>query len=256
MTKFRCLVVLAATVSTLAVAAPASALLGQPAHHRTVRVTVPGKVTALSVRNDIGDITVLPGDVTRVVAVEEYDSKAPTLKHSLDNGLLTVSAPCPRPTGVISLGLDNCSVDLIITVPQSVTVDAVDDVGDVKVRDLHGTESLRTSDGDILVRDVAAPMLNVTSDTGSINLDGVRARTLTLKNSDGDIRADLFATPHTVIARNDTGDVALTLPAGIYALDLRTDDGGTHVHGITVHSDAGRTVSAHTSDGDIRITGR
>lgn len=257
MTKAR-VVVLAVLASAFAMAtSPAGAIdVGGPFHHQTVRVTVPGEITALTVTNDVGNVTVVPGEVAGIVAYEQYNFQAPKLVHTLRDGVLHVAAPCPRTTGVVDLGLNNCAADLVITVPQAVTVNAHDSVGDIRIRDLRGIETVHTDDGDVLLDGVAASKLTVTSDTGTVRLANVRSDALTLRNADGDIRADLATMPHSLVARNDTGDVDLVVPAGIYALDLHSDDGSTHVTGITAHSDASRTLSAHTSDGDIRITGR
>lgn len=253
-TKVRALIVGGAAASLLAVAAPASAL--GPTHHQTERAAVPGKVTALVVRGEVGNITVVPGTVTRIVAREQWNLEQPKLVHTLHDGELRVSAPCPRPTGIVSLGLNNCSVDFVMTVPRSVTVDARDSVGDVLVRGLRGAESLHSDVGSVVADGVVAPALAAAADSGTVRLADVRAGSLTLRSSSGAIRADLASMPNRVVARSSDGDVELSLPAGVYALDLHTDVGSTHVHGITVHSDARRTVSAHTDDGDIRITGR
>ncbi|HVV74575.1 MAG TPA: DUF4097 family beta strand repeat-containing protein [Mycobacteriales bacterium] len=236
-------------------AQPASAL-GQPLHHQTVRVTVPGVVTGLSVRGEVGNITVVPGSVTRVVATEQWNLAAPTLVHSVHDGLLSVAAPCPKPTGIVDLGFNDCSVDLAITVPSAVTVRAVDSVGDIRVRDLRGAESLHSDVGDIVADNLVAPTLSADSDSGTVRLSAVRSRSLSLRSDSGGIHADLAAMPRTLVARSSDGDVDLTLPAGTYAVDTHTDVGTTHVRGITTNADAPRKVTAHTDDGDIRIVGR
>ncbi|HWC33916.1 MAG TPA: DUF4097 family beta strand repeat-containing protein [Mycobacteriales bacterium] len=245
---------ISAVATTLAFAGPASAL--GPVHHQTERVVVPGQVTALSVRGEVGNITVLPGSVTRIVAAEQWNFAAPTLTHTLQDGVLRVAAPCPRPTGIVDIGFNDCLVDLLITVPAAVTVDAVDSVGDIRIRDLRGNETLRSDVGEIRVDRVVGPSLTATSDTGSVRLAGVRFAALTLRSSSGGVQADLARMPRTVVARSSDGDVDLTVPAGTYAVDTHTDVGSTHVRGITSSSDAPRTLSAHTDDGDIRIVGR
>lgn len=215
MTKLRGLVVCGGVISVLAVAAPASAL--GPIHHQTQRVVIPDKVTALAVRGEVGNITVVPGPVTRVVAVEQYNLEAPNLIHTVRDGLLRVSAPCPRPTGIVDLGLNNCGVDFVITVPRNVTVAARNAVGDIRVRDLRGAESLHSAVGDV-------------------TLDNVRAA--------------------SIKASSDTGDISMSVPSGAYAVDVHSDIGETHVRGITVQPDASHALSARTATGDIHITGR
>jgi hypothetical protein len=214
-TKLRLFVVCGAVASVLTVAAPASAL--GPIHHQAERVGVPGKVTGLVVRGEVGNIKVVPGSVTRIVATEQWNLEAPKLRHTLRDGLLRVSAPCPRTTGIVDLGLNNCAVGFVITVPRDVTVDARDSVGDILTRDLRGPESLH-------------------SDVGNVVVDNVRAT--------------------EIKASSSTGDVSLTVPAGVYAVDVHSDIGDAHVRGITVQSDAARKLTARTDTGDIRIIGR
>jgi hypothetical protein len=241
----------------LALAAPAaSALTVGPAHHQTVSATVSGTVTGLSVNNDVGDIVVVPGSVTRIVAAEQYSFNAPTVRHSLRNGLLTVVARCPRTAGPLDVGLNDCAADLVITAPRDVTVDAFDSVGDIRTRDLRGVESLRDDVGDVAVTRVTAFSVRAISSDGVLRLTAERTPSLDLRSDTGDIHADLATMPRSVVARSSDGDVYLTLPAGAYAVDTHTDDGTTHVHGITEQSDAPRTVSARTAEGDIRIVGR
>jgi hypothetical protein len=257
MTKLRVVAAVGAVAAVLGGASPAaSALTVGPLHHQTVKTTVSAAVTGLVARNEVGDIKVVPGSVTRIVAVEQYNFTAPTVTHSLRNGLLRIAASCPSPTGPVNIGLNDCAVDLTVTVPSAVTVDALTDVGDLNIRDLTGAETLRSSDGDIVMQRVVAPVLHVSSETGEVRVLSVKSRSLNLHSSDGDINAALAAAPHDVLASTDTGDVDLTVPSGVYAVDTHSDDGTTRVRGITEHSDAPRKISARTSDGDISVVGR
>lgn len=210
-------VVVGTAAAVVGTAAPAVAL--GPLHHQTTRATVPGAFHALSVRAEVGNITIRPGAVARIVAVEQYNLKAPVLRHTVRDGVLHVSAPCPRTTGLVDLGLNDCAVDFVITVPRSTAITAIDSVGDVRVR-------------------------------------GLRSRTLDLRSAVGDVRADLAATPRSVVARSSEGDVDITVPSGTYAVEAHSVLGQTHIDGITARSNAPRRMSAHTDTGDIRITGR
>lgn len=240
----------------LGVSAPAAALTIGALHHETVRATLSGTVTRVVASDDVGDITVVPGSVTRVVAVEQYNFTAPTVTDTLREGVLRIVASCPSTAGPVDVGLNDCASDLVITVPRAVAVDAVSDVGDVRTQGLRGPERLRSSAGDVIAEAVAARTLKATTDSGDVRLVGVRSRVLTLRSSAGDIDADLAAAPDRIVASTTEGDVKVTLPSGTYAVELHTDYGTSHVQGITEQSDAPHMVSARTSDGDIRIVGR
>ena len=98
MLRLRALAAVAAAGAAVVMgAAPASAL--GPLHHQTVRLHVTGKVVALSIRGEVGDIRIVAGTSTRVVAKESWNLTAPTLTHSLKDGVLRVAAPCPRGGG-------------------------------------------------------------------------------------------------------------------------------------------------------------
>lgn len=254
MVKLRAVVLTGGVVAGIALAAAPASALG-PLHHQTLRVTVAGKVTSLVVRGEVGDIKVVSGATTRIVAIEQYNLSAPQFTHSLSDGVLHVSAPCPR-EGVISLGLNNCAVDFVITVPHEVAVDAVDEVGDVSVRGLQGNDSVHTDVGEVNLAGVSAPTLSATTSAGTVRLIGVAANTVNLRNDTGGIQAELTDAPRSLIARSSDGDVDLTVPSGDYALHLHTDIGSAHVTGVTEQADAPRTVTATSDDGDVRITGK
>jgi hypothetical protein len=215
MAILRGIAVTGGVASVLLVAAPAHADIGAKQH--TERVAVAGTVTSLVVRGEVGSITVVPGAVTRIVAKEQYNLHAPRLQVSLRHGLLQVAAPCPRPPGIIALSLNRCDVSFVITVPRKTAVRAFNEVGNIRVRDLRGSQSLRSALGDVVVSGVSARRIDASS---------------------------------------DTGDVLLTVPAGTYAVHAHTGTGDAHVRGITVRSDAARVLSARSEIGDIRIVGR
>lgn len=257
MTRVRRLVVPLGIACGLAAASPAvHALTVGPLHHQTVRDTVSGSVTRLSVSNDVGDITVVPGSVTRIAAFEQYSFKPPTVSHSLRGGLLEVDARCPRTAGPVDVGLNECAADLVITVPRDVTVDAIDGDGDIRTRDLRGAETLRSDAGDITVERVAASALSCRSSDGDVHLSAVRVKTVALATDTGEISADVATLPRSVVARSSDGDIALTVPTGTYAVDAHSVDGTSQVRGITVERGARRTLSARTDEGDIHIAGR
>jgi hypothetical protein len=254
MAKLRVLVAAGGVVAGITLAAAPAAALG-PLHHQTLRASVSGKVTSLVVRGDVGDIKVVPGITSQIVAVEQYNFAAPKLTHSLSDGVLRVSAPCPE-SGSLNLGLNDCSVDFVITVPSAVTVDALDDVGGISVRGLSGHEQLHTDVGEVLVNGVSASSVLATASAGTVRLQDVSARALTLRSDTGGVVADLSSVPQSVVARSSDGDVNLTVPAAAYALHVHTDVGSQHVTGIIAESDAPRSITASSDDGDVRITGR
>jgi hypothetical protein len=234
------------------VATPARAV--GPLHQQTVRHDVVGGVTSVSVRDDDGNVTIAPGTPAAVVASERYNYAAPAVAQTLRDGVLSIVARCPR-QGPVNLGLNDCSVDLALAVPRDVTVHVADSLGDITTRDLRGNESVHSDLGDVRIDGVVGNAITATSSEGEVRLVGVRGQKVTLSSDDGDIDATLPAAPRSVVARSSTGDVDLTVPAGVYAVRTRTEVGTVTVRGVTVSSDAPRSLSAQSDNGDIMIRG-
>jgi hypothetical protein len=77
---------------------------------------------------------------------------------------------------------------------------------------------------------------------------------ITVRNDAGDISVDA-ATRH-ISLEADAGDIRVTVPAGRYAVDTRTDAGETHVRGIVQDDRAPRSISVRTDAGDVHVEAR
>ena len=75
-------------------------------------------------------------------------------------------------------------------------------------------------------------------------------------NDNGPVTLALLTVPSHVVM-DGSSNIGLTVPAATYAVNAVSDSRGpVTVSGIVVHSDAKRTLTAHTTQGSISITGR
>jgi hypothetical protein len=55
------------------------------------------------------------------------------------------------------------------------------------------------------------------------------------------------------VARTDSGDVAVSVPPGQYAVDAQTDTGDVTIDGIMRNDGAPKSIQARTDSGDITL---
>jgi DUF4097 and DUF4098 domain-containing protein YvlB len=95
--------------------------------------------------------------------------------------------------------------------------------GDVVVRALEGDDiDLRTSDGDIKAVELKGEQVSMATSDGNVDADGVKATSITARTSDGDVL--LVVSGSELSARSSDGDIDVKFE-GKMALDLSTSDG-------------------------------
>ncbi|WP_088825758.1 MULTISPECIES: DUF4097 family beta strand repeat-containing protein [Listeria] len=111
--------------------------------------------------------------------------------------------------------------------------------------------SLETNSGDIEGSQLDGKV-HSTSSSGSIELDGLGA-SASAKTSSGDIELAFNQEPKTVTVDSNSGEVNVTLPAGIKAIyNVRSDSGDIKMPNNS--KNASSEINAVTSSGDIKIS--
>jgi hypothetical protein len=200
-------------------------------HSTTTQTPISGTITKVVLDGQVGDLVVQAGMPSTVATRQQWNLLAPTVTQSESGGVLTVTTKCPN---VIE---NNCSVDVTVTLPAKVIVDATAGVGDIATRNLVGAETLRTYVGDVDVSNLRAPTLGVATSTGSITVA-------------------LPTAPIAATLESQVGDVNATVPAGAYALTATTQTGEVQVSGVTNSRSARRSLTAQSQTGDVNITGK
>src|SRR5205823_5094991 len=154
-------------------------LFGQRTDQRVLTLTP----TAGRLRLDLnGDIRIQRGSDSQVHVTErlKYGLRRPHVVEQATSDGLTVTGKC--------LALDSyCSVDAVLTVPPSLSVDAHSSGGGITASGLIGSVQLDSSGGGISVSDVSGPVV-ATSSGGDVSASRVSG-SLRLDSSGGGVHA-------------------------------------------------------------------
>ena len=224
----------------------------------TVSTTEP---VDLKIQTFDGAITVRSWDKNEVlVEVErrgpdQSAAEALVVNQTQEGNQIAIEAPNPpNRRSVVGFGSwQSESVNLTITTPRRVTLNARTGDGLIEAHDLQGTIDLNSGDGRIVASnldgqvkmhtgdgsidiDRAAGQVEADSGDGSIDIDG-RLDELTVRTGDGPVRVDA-ADGSTMKSdwRITTGDgrIALRVPSGFNAaVDASTGDGSVRVEGVS-----------------------
>jgi DUF4097 and DUF4098 domain-containing protein YvlB len=204
-------------------------------HERTTTTTIARHIERVVVRADTGHVNLSGSEGARVRVREKlrWIWRKPRVSTRVAGATLMVSAECPG-----SSTLNRCKADLDLAIPFDADVVVRGDSGDISAERLAGHLELTTDSGDVAGRDLNPTTLKATTDAGNVDLE--------------------FATqPVSVRANSDSGDVAVTVPAGgEYRVDATTDAGDVTVEGILRNDHAGRSITATADAGDVTVRGR
>lgn len=202
-------------------------LLGQTTTERTT--TLVPTSDRLTIRAD-GDIRVEAGTGPEVRVVERvrHGIGRPEVDQRPTSDGLLIDSDCPWYS-------TNCSVDLIVTVPATLSVDA------------------HSSAGDITAIGVSSD-LTLTSSAGDVRASGLRTSRVDASSSAGDVTLSFDAPPVDVVAGSSAGDVDIRLPRvdGGYRVSVDTSAGDQHVE-VPTDPESSRRIDAGSSAGDVTV---
>ncbi|MCP2309771.1 hypothetical protein FHR36_002904 [Kitasatospora paracochleata] len=212
-------------VAAVAAGALAGCSIG-PQQHREVAYGVDEPVRVLVVQGATGDIEVVGGgSAVKVVERHQYRGKDPEAVHRVADGTLTLSYRC-----------SDCSVGYRVEVPEGTVVQLHNSTGDVRVSGMAGRVEAESSTGQVVAK-------------------GLKASSVRLESSTGDVSASFADAPAEVTATSSTGSVRVTVPAGrAYAVEAETGTGDVHI-GVERSAAAERRITARTGTGDVTVAG-
>jgi hypothetical protein len=116
---------------------------------------------------------------------------------------------------------------------------------------------IRTTSGDVSVRDVTEGVLTIQSGSGDVRGTGLKLDELAVQTGTGDIRASFASQPFAVKATSRDGSITATLPRGRRTYDVTaTSDSGDVSSSIESDEDGAGFVRARTDTGDISLSRR
>jgi len=249
----RLLAALVAIFALVGVASGAMALLGLVSRDvETVHATYRG-VKSVQLDTGSGDVSIVQGATGTPVRVRARITRSfstPERADSVSGGVLTLGADCRSWFG-------DCGVDYDITVPPGTRVDADVGSGDVRLTGLRTRSPLVVlgGSGDLDLRDVSAPAVDLRVGSGNIVADLRRSPLVSVELGSGDLALALGGTPKRVRASTGSGDIELMVPAApSYRIDTDTGSGDVTADEALVHDDRSpRLLSVSTGSGDVDL---
>jgi hypothetical protein len=238
-------------------------LLGRTTSQRELTLTP----SAGRLRIDMnGAITIETGtgpDV-RVTETMRYGLRKPRVTEEVTADGLVLRAHCPWFTST-------CSVDAVLTVPASLSVDAHSSGGDItasgltgavqldssgggiRASGLTGSVVLRSSGGDITASGLAGPA-RLDSSGGGVRAAGLRSPHVEARSSGGDVELSFDSAPDRVTADSSGGGVRIALPRveGGYRVTADSSGGDTRTE-VPTDPRSERLIEAHSSGGGVRL---
>jgi len=190
-----------------------------------------------------------------------------TLKTRREGSTLFVEVIMPKLNDVTLFGSNSASLDLRVTLPTTLPVEAQDSSGDAVLEDLKSIKLLDSS-GDLTIRQIAGAVdvrdssgnisiertgnVQVEDSSGDIEVEGITGNVEVLVDSSGDIEIEEVS-GNVHIAQDSSGGIELANVKGNVAIDADTSGG------IAVRNIGGDFTVAADTNGGIRhdnVTGR
>ena len=205
-------------------------------------------VRRLEIDNDAGGIRLRPSSdgTVRIEREVVRGLTKPSYSERVEGDRLIVDAECRGP------GMW-CRVQLDVSVPAGVTVDASAGGGSVRADGLDAGLRLRSSGGGITVVG-SGPALDLSSSGGSVNVEAAKASEVKVRSSGGSVRVRSAVVPDSVDARSSGGSVTVELPDGptAYRVDATSSGGSTRTQ-VRTDPTSARRITANSSGGSVTV---
>ncbi|MFI6050469.1 DUF4097 family beta strand repeat-containing protein [Streptomyces violascens] len=172
----------------------------------------PHAVSAVEVDAGSAQISVTTGAAGQVTMSGSltWSVKRPKIERIWDGDTLKVHSRCD---GFVDEFIQNCQVDLKLTVPAGVRLKVKSGSGPIKVRDLTGPVDLDGGSGSLKLYGLKG---NVRAKVGSgtVQASQLSSPEADLKSGSGTVDAEFVAAPQRVKASAGSGSVSVTVPEG------------------------------------------
>ncbi len=205
------------------------------------------RVSRVEIELDSGDVVFSPatGEVVSVSRRLRWRTDKPVVTETFEGATMRVSVKCPR--------FGTCDVDYGVKVPAAASVFVRTDSGDITLTGMTGGADVRADSGNVRL-DGAAGTVRAETDSGNIDGSGLLSGDLVAKADSGNIALTFVAVPATVDARADSGNVTLTVPQADGGYRVRADtDSGRRTVTVTESADATRTIVATADSGNVTV---
>ena len=213
----------------------------------------PAGISTITFEGGSGDVEIradATSDEVRVTRKHNWGpgSAQPTPDEQVQGDTLRISENC---SGFLSW----CSIDYVMHVPMSTSIQLQNGSGDVVLSGSLGTTSASTGSGDLLVDGNGSDDLRLEAGSGDIATSGLTAKRVVGHTGSGSMDLEFAAAPDDVALDAGSGDVSVRLPQGTYAVTAETGSGDTEV-GVATNPGAQDRLVVKTGSGDINVTYR
>lgn len=204
-------------------------------------------ISSVDLESDAGrvEVVVAPAGEIKILRTSRYVLDAPDLREVVVDGVLRLTARCPRPVAVA------CDVRFRLELPPAVALRVRGGRATVSVRGVAGPVDVQTKAGAISLEGTSGP---VTARTAAGSIDGVDLAPpfIDASTAAGSIRLSLTKPPGRVDLATRAGGIDLVLPPDRYRVEAESGAGKVDV-GVVDDDTSSYTVRARTDAGSIRI---
>jgi len=240
-----------AIVATIAVIAVGSVLCVNAMAGQTVREQHSYRFagTELDVDVAMGDVHILPGKAGQITVARRlsYGLRRPDMEErALGDRFLIRDRTCVT---LLALG---CHSSWLIQVPRHVQVVASTSGGALSASGLSSSVKLLSSSGRVSAVSVVGPLL-LRSKTGAVTANDIRSDQVEAASEHGAVSITFGTAPSLVLARSESGQVAVVVPAGdAYRVQAASQEGSATVTAKTDPT-SHRRIDARSTSGNVRV---
>ncbi len=223
--------------------------------------------TILKVANINGEVEIIRWDgntVTLDAKVSSYKGNDELEKIKID--VIESDNVIDIETKYLGLGSVEVSTDMIIKVPNLVTVDKVTTSnGDIRISGIKGNTTVYSSNGGITITDVDG-YVTATSSNGDIEIKDTTG-IADLKTSNGHIYAEIFSFKENISLNTSNGGISVYInPSLNVDIEMKTSNGAISISGLQLEitfseedhkvgrlGEGGNKLDINTSNGNINL---
>ncbi|MBH1933763.1 DUF4097 family beta strand repeat protein [Streptomyces sp. AV19] len=203
---------------------------------------VPQKVTSIRLDSRNGGVRVDASANISTISVHRkvnYRGDRPSgTSFSVENGVLVLSG-CGK----------NCGIDYVVKAPAGLAVAGDTSNGSLTLTDV-GTVDVHVSNGEIAVNSATGPVKLRTSN-GDVDVKNVKGGDIDTQTSNGEVTIQA-ATPQNIKARTTNGSLTVTAPPAKYQISANTSHGDKKVAFENDPSSKYR-LDLSTTNGDLTV---
>ncbi|WP_329616580.1 DUF4097 domain-containing protein [Streptomyces brevispora] len=204
---------------------------------------------SLTVNSDSSDLELVPADIKEIQVERQVSGSVPgsnpDLVWKLDGDTLTLKLKC---TGISV----NCKARYSVKVPRDIALTVGNDNGLIRATGFTTGLRAKTDNGEVRLKDMSGAELDLESDNGRIDGEGISAKSVTARTDNGEVRLNFTAVPDLVEAQSHDGGIRLGLPKAMYKVDTSAEKGDITVD-VPQADNSTHVVTASTRNGDITI---